>query len=87
MQNNLYPPLKEGTSKSPYIQVSSFLEPMWVTHKYCWTDLTDATLVSEDFTDETLAIDDTLGDDIRGGNLGDGYGGWQGGRWGDWRGD
>ena len=37
-------------------------------------DLTDVTLVSEDtylpnedFTDETLAIDDTFGDDVRGG--------------------
>ena len=35
---------------------------------------------NEDFTDETLAIDDTLGDDVRGGDLGAGHVGWQGGR-------
>ena len=29
------------------------------------TELTDVTLVSEDFTDETLAIDDNYGDDVR----------------------
>ena len=47
------------------------------------TELTDVTLVSEDtvdFTDETLAIDDTHGDDVRGGDQGAGHGGWQGGR-------
>ena len=38
---------------------------------------------TEYFTDETLAIDDTLGDDVRGGDWGAGHGGWQGGRWGD----
>ena len=27
---------------------------------------------TEDFTDETLAIDDTYGDDVRGGDGGDG---------------
>ena len=36
------------------------------------TDLTDVTLVSEDFTDETLAIDNTLGDDVKGGDWGAG---------------
>ena len=30
---------------------------------------------NEDFTDETLAIDDTLGDDVRVGDWGDGHGG------------
>ena len=30
---------------------------------------------TEDFTDETLAIDDTLGDDVRVGDWGDGHGG------------
>ena len=30
---------------------------------------------AEDITDETLAIDDTLGDDVRGGDWGDGHGG------------
>ena len=34
---------------------------------------------NEDFTDETLAIDDTQG----GGDWGVGHGGWQGGQWGD----
>ena len=38
---------------------------------------------TEDFTDETLATDDTLGDDVRVGDWGDGHGGWQDGRWGD----
>ena len=38
---------------------------------------------TEDFTDETLAIDDTLGDGVEGGDWGDGDGGWQDGRWGD----
>ena len=44
---------------------------------------------TEDFTDETLAIDDTQGDDdtigecVEGGDWGDGDGGWQDGRWGD----
>ena len=33
---------------------------------------------TEDFTDETLAIDDTHGDDVRGGDLGAGHGNWQG---------
>ena len=34
------------------------------------------TLVSEDtYTNETLAIDDTLGDDVRVGDWGDGHGG------------
>ena len=32
-----------------------------------------------DVTDETLAIDDTHGDDVRGGDWGAGHGGWQGG--------
>ena len=31
----------------------------------------------EDFTDETLAIDDTFGDDVRGGDGGGVYGSWQ----------
>ena len=39
------------------------------------TDLTDVTLVSEDFTDETLAIDNTRGDDDSGGDWGAGNGG------------
>ena len=43
------------------------------------TELTDVTLVSEDtsvdFTNETLAIDDTHGDDVRGGDWGDSHGG------------
>ena len=30
---------------------------------------------NEDFTDVTLAIDDTLGDDVRGGDWGAGHGG------------
>ena len=30
---------------------------------------------TEDFTDETLAIDDTLGDVVRGGDWGAGHGG------------
>ena len=34
-----------------------------------------------DFTNDTLAIDDTQGDDIRGGDWGAGHGGWQGGMW------
>ena len=34
---------------------------------------------TEDFTDKTLAIDDTRGDDVRGGDWGSGHGGWQGG--------
>ena len=38
---------------------------------------------TEDFTDETLATDDTLGDGVEGGDWGDGDGGWQDGRWGD----
>ena len=38
---------------------------------------------TEDFADETLAIDDTQGDDIRGGDLVAGHGGWQGDWWGD----
>ena len=43
------------------------------------------TLVSEDtptvdVIDETLAIDDTHGDDARGGDWGAGHEGWQGGR-------
>ena len=33
-----------------------------------------------DFANETLAIDDTHGDDVRGGDWGAGHGGWQGGR-------
>ena len=36
---------------------------------------------TEDFTDKTLAIDDTRGDDVRGGDWGSGHGGWQGGMW------
>ena len=44
------------------------------------TELTDVTLVSEDtptvdVTNETLTIDDTLGDDVRVGDWGDGHGG------------
>ena len=46
---------------------------------------------TEDFCDETLAIDDTQGDDVIGGDWGAGHGGWQGGGWGDrhgsWQGD
>ena len=34
----------------------------------------------EGFTDVNLTIDDTYGDDVRGG---DGHGGWQGGKWGE----
>ena len=30
---------------------------------------------TEDFTDETLVIEDTLGDDVRGGDWGAGHGG------------
>ena len=37
---------------------------------------------TEDFTDETLAIDYTQGDDVSGGDWCAGHGGWQGGRWG-----
>ena len=33
---------------------------------------------TEDFTDVTLVICDTYGDDVSGGNGGDGHGGWQG---------
>ena len=33
---------------------------------------------TEDFADETLAIDDTQGNDVRGDNWGAGHGGWQG---------
>ena len=33
---------------------------------------------TEDFTDVTLAIDDTYGDDVRRGDGGAGQGGWQG---------
>ena len=32
---------------------------------------------------ETLAIDDTQGDEVRGGDWGASDGGWQGCRWGD----
>ena len=39
---------------------------------------------TEDFTDKTLAIDDTQRDDVRCGDWGAGHGGWQVGRWGDW---
>ena len=35
-------------------------------------------ILNEDFTDVTLAIDDTYGDDIRHGDGGAGQGGWQG---------
>ena len=42
---------------------------------------------TEDFTDETLVIDDTHEDDVRGGDWGAGHGGWQGGWWGDRHGD
>ena len=62
------------------------IEPGLVTESLTLrTELTDVTLVSEDvdFTDETLAIDDSHGDDVRGGDWGAGHGGWQGGRWGD----
>ena len=34
---------------------------------------------TEDFSNENLAIDDTHGDDVRGGDWGSGHGGWQGG--------
>ena len=34
-----------------------------------------AKIPNEDFSDETLAIDDTLGDDVIGGDWGDGHGG------------
>ena len=34
-----------------------------------------AKITNEDFSDETLAIDDTLGDDVKGGDWGDGHGG------------
>ena len=34
---------------------------------------------TEDFTDKTLVINDTYGDDVRGNDLGAGHGGWQGG--------
>ena len=37
-------------------------------------------ITSEDFTNETLAINDIQGDDVRGGDWGAGHGGWQGGR-------
>ena len=37
--------------------------------------VTDMKIPIEDFTDETLAIDDTLGDDVRVGDWGDGHGG------------
>ena len=44
-------------------------------------DFTDVTLVSEDtYTNETLAIDDTQGDGVRGGDWSAGHGGIQGGR-------
>ena len=33
----------------------------------------------EDFSGETLLIGDTYGDDVRGGYMCDGHGGWQGG--------
>ena len=33
-----------------------------------------------DFTDVTLVINDTYGDTVRGGDGGDGHGGWQGSR-------
>ena len=43
---------------------------------------------TEEFTDETLAINDTYEDDVREIVVsGAGNGGWQGGRWGDRRGD
>ena len=35
---------------------------------------------TEDFSDETLTIDDTQGDDVSGGDWGAGHGGWQSGR-------
>ena len=37
--------------------------------------------IPEDFTDKTLAIDDTQGDDVRGGDWGAGHRDWQGGMW------
>ena len=53
------------------------VEPSWLMCPW-WVKIP-----TEDFTDETLAIDDTLGDNVRGGDWGDGHGCWQGGRWGD----
>ena len=35
---------------------------------------------NEDFTDATVAIGDTYGDDVRGNVVGVGHGGWQGGQ-------
>ena len=52
-------------------------EPTWMMWPW-WVKIP-----TEDFTDETLAIDDTQGDEVRGGDWGAGDGGWQGCRWGD----
>ena len=49
--------------------VSNTVEPSWLMWTW-WVKIP-----TEDFTDETLAVDDTLGDDVRGGDLGDGHGG------------
>ena len=57
--------------------LSHTVEPTWLMWPW-W-----AKIPTEDFTDETLAIDDTLGDDVRVGDWGDGHEGWQDGRWGD----
>ena len=37
--------------------------------------MTDMKIPTVDFTDETLEIDDTHGDDVRGGDWGAGHGG------------
>ena len=53
------------------------VEPTWLLWPW-WVKIP-----TEDFTDETLAIDDTRGDDVIGGDWGADHWGWQGGRWGD----
>ena len=45
--------------------------PIWLMWPW-WVKIPN-----EDFTDETLAIDDTFGDDVRGGDGGGVYGSWQ----------
>ena len=68
---------KQGGKGASIVNHSAYFAGLVIFSVMTPWDVSRVKIPTEDFTDVTLAIDDTYGDDVRHGDGGAGQGGWQ----------